>query len=107
MQYFKNIIESNCYYVDKTAIIYDLITSKNFVFLSRPRRFGKSLTCSVLKHLYSGDKELFKDTFIYDKWVWNKKHPTILFDFTNIRYGDIPIDEAILEKMMEIDKISL
>ena len=102
IQHFKDIVEQNCYYVDKTNIILNLINNNKFVFLSRPRRFGKSLTCSVLKHLYSGDKQLFKDTFIYDKWDWNKKHPIIYIDFTSIRYGDIPLGEAILEKIMEI-----
>ena len=102
VQSFKYIIENNCYYVDKTAIINDLITSKNFVFLSRPRRFGKSLTCSVLKHLYSGDKELFKNTFIYDKWDWNKKHPIIHIDFTSIGYKDYGLQTALENKAKEI-----
>ncbi len=104
IQSFKYIIEKNCYFVDKTAILYDLVSSKNFVFLSRPRRFGKSLTCSVLKHLYSGDQELFKDTFIYNTWDWNKKHPIIQIDFTSIGYKDYGLPTALEKRAQEIAK---
>jgi len=69
---FKDIIQSNFVYVDKTKYIYDLIESGDIYFLSRPRRFGKSLTVSTLYYLFKGEKELFKDTWIYDKWNWEK-----------------------------------
>ncbi|HEW92774.1 MAG TPA: AAA family ATPase, partial [Thermotogaceae bacterium] len=67
---FKDIIQNNFVYVDKTKYIYDLIESGDVFFLSRPRRFGKSLTVSTLYYLFKGEKELFKDTWIYDKWNW-------------------------------------
>jgi len=69
---FKDIIQNNFVYVDKTKYIYDLIESGDIYFLSRPRRFGKSLTVSTLYYLFKGEKELFKDTWIYDKWNWEK-----------------------------------
>jgi hypothetical protein len=59
IQDFKEIRELNALYVDKTAMIYELTHSSKYVFLSRPRRFGKSLLCSTLKHYFEGSKELF------------------------------------------------
>lgn len=60
---FDNIITSDLLYVDKTEVIYELIKGKDpkRYFFSRPRRFGKSLTCSTLHAIFSGRKELFKD----------------------------------------------
>ncbi|MDR3062643.1 MAG: ATP-binding protein, partial [Methanobrevibacter sp.] len=55
-------------------------------FLSRPRRFGKSLLVSTLETLFSAKKELFKDLYIYDKWDWNKKYPVIKIDFGSMDY---------------------
>jgi len=64
-QTFSYIIEKEAIYVDKTPYLYDLISGTvNKYFLSRPRRFGKSLTISTLKALFSGQKELFKDLYI-------------------------------------------
>jgi hypothetical protein len=75
---FDTIINNNCMYVDKTPDIYKLVskTSGQF-FLSRPRRFGKSLTLSTLKCIFSGQKELFKGLDIYDKPYDWKKYPVI------------------------------
>ncbi len=76
---FKGIIESNCMYVDKTEEIYKMVSKYNGqFFLSRPRRFGKSITLSTLESYFKGDKELFKGLYIYDKddIEW-KKHPII------------------------------
>jgi hypothetical protein len=59
IQTFSKIREEAYLYVDKTEIIYRLITSGGYFFLSRHRRFGKSLTLSTIKALYSGQRELF------------------------------------------------
>lgn len=65
---FPSFIEGNCLYVDKTEYIWKLANfSKGLFFLSRPRRFGKSLTISTLKAFFEGRKELFKGLAIYDK----------------------------------------
>ncbi len=65
---FEDIREDQYYYVDKTDLIYKLIkTGKNY-FLSRPRRFGKSLLISTLQCLFEGKKDLFKGLYIEDKW---------------------------------------
>ena len=60
IQSFERIIEGGFVYVDKTAMIYDLTHESNIYFLSRPRRFGKSLLVSTLENYYLGRRELFK-----------------------------------------------
>lgn len=65
---FENLIQDNFLYVDKTEYIWKLFQQKRSgFFLSRPRRFGKSLTVSILKAFFEGRKELFKGLAVYDK----------------------------------------
>jgi hypothetical protein len=93
IQDFVAIREENYVYVDKTARIHDLITgSGRYFFLSRPRRFGKSLLCSTLGALFEGRKELFggitgKPPLAIDslEWEW-KKHPVIRIDLNAGNY---------------------
>ncbi|MDR2707091.1 MAG: AAA family ATPase, partial [Planctomycetaceae bacterium] len=86
IQTFEKIREDNCLYVDKTEYIHRLVTSGDVYFLSRPRRFGKSLTLSTLDALFKGRKELFEGLYIYDQWDWNKKYPVIRIDWTLISH---------------------
>ena len=69
---FSEIIEKNCYYVDKTHLIFKMASQDRGVasnyFLSRPRRFGKSLLIDTFHCFFEGKKQLFKDLYIYDKW---------------------------------------
>lgn len=66
---FKNLRNEDCYYVDKTHLIYQLLKSRvRYYFLSRPRRFGKSLLVSTLQYLFEGERELFNGLYIEDKW---------------------------------------
>jgi hypothetical protein len=60
MQDFEYIRQDNFYYVDKTAYIYQLAQSSKYIFLSRPRRFGKSLLCSTIKYYFAGRRDLFR-----------------------------------------------
>ena len=86
IQTFRQFIEHDYIYVDKTKQIYDLFaTGGKYYFLSRPRRFGKSLLISTLAEIFSGNKELFKDLWIYDKIEWIK-HPVILMDFSKMDF---------------------
>ena len=79
---FKNIIESNYMYVDKTRYIYEMVKEPfGQFFFSRPRRFGKSLTVSTLDSVFSGEKELFKDCYIYTTDYSWEKYPIIHIDF--------------------------
>ncbi len=73
---FEKIIKDNYIYIDKTKEAYEIITNYTYVFLSRPRRFGKSLFLDTLKEIFEGNKELFKGLYIYDKWDF-KKYPVI------------------------------
>ncbi|MDR3292412.1 MAG: ATP-binding protein [Methanobrevibacter sp.] len=82
---FEEIIEDNYIYVDKTKEIEELIKSKKkYYFLSRPRRFGKTLLLSTLKALFNGEKELFKGLYIYDLRDWNEKYPIIHIDMSTM-----------------------
>ncbi|PIY19162.1 hypothetical protein COZ13_06835, partial [Candidatus Desantisbacteria bacterium CG_4_10_14_3_um_filter_40_18] len=81
IQTFSEIINENYCYVDKTRIIYELINNGKYFFLSRPRRFGKSLLIDTLKDLFEGREELFKGLWLENKWLWNKKYPAIKISF--------------------------
>jgi hypothetical protein len=82
---FKKLREENFIYVDKTEYIYKLITEGGgYYFLSRPRRFGKSLLISTIRYLFEGRKELFKGLYIEHKWDWNDVHPVIRIDLSQI-----------------------
>ena len=79
---FENLINGNFLYVDKTEYIWKLIKPANAMyFLSRPRRFGKSLTLSTLKAVFEGKKDLFKGLAIYDKPYDWKPYPVIHLSF--------------------------
>jgi len=80
---FPLMINNNYLYIDKTQIIHHLITKRRLYFLSRPRRFGKSLLISTLKELFSGNKKLFKDLWISKSDYKWPKHPVIQLDFSD------------------------
>jgi hypothetical protein len=79
---FKELIKGNYIYVDKTEYIYKLINSGKYYFLSRPRRFGKSLLLSTIRYLFEGKKELYKGLYIEEKWNWEETYPVIRIDFS-------------------------
>jgi len=74
---FEKIIKENYLYIDKTKEAYELITNHAYTFLSRPRRFGKSLFLDTLQNIFEGNKKLFKGLYIYDKWDWEESYPVI------------------------------
>ncbi|MDR1830638.1 MAG: ATP-binding protein [Candidatus Fibromonas sp.] len=88
-QVFENIRKEKLLYVDKTALLYNLITQgRTQFFLSRPRRFGKTLLCYTLKSIFEGKKELFKGLAISKtKWKW-EKYPVIKLDMSDGAYGE-------------------
>jgi len=81
IQTFEKIITENYCYIDKTRIIHELINNGTYFFLSRPRRFGKSLLIDTIKGLFEGREELFKGLWIEDKWDFSRKYPVIKIDF--------------------------
>ncbi len=83
IQSFEKLINGDNLYVDKTALISDIVNNLNYVFLSRPRRFGKSLLISILEEYFKGNRELFKGLSIYDDSNW-VTHPVIRLDFSNM-----------------------
>lgn len=77
----------NYVYVDKTADILRLVEGSGYYFLSRPRRFGKSVMLSTLYELFSGNRELFSGLYIEDKWDWQTSYPVIKISFGSGLYG--------------------
>ncbi|MEZ4849790.1 MAG: AAA family ATPase [Bacteroidia bacterium] len=94
IQSFREIRENDNLYVDKTEGLYHLVRGKYF-FLSRPRRFGKSLTLSTIKELFFGSKELFKGLWIENHWNWTETHPVIHIGFSSIGYKELGLERAI------------
>jgi hypothetical protein len=87
IQSFSKLREGDYLYVDKTEYIHRIVTGGNIYFLSRPRRFGKSLLISTMSELFNGNKELFEGLYIYDKWDWTQQYPAIRIDWTNVRHS--------------------
>lgn len=86
IQTFSDLITREYLYVDKTKEIYNLFAQGGkYYFFSRPRRFGKSLLISTLKEIFSGNKDLFKGLWIYDKIQW-QTFPVIHIDFLGLKY---------------------
>ena len=71
-QHLSQFVEGNLIYVDKTPIIFRLVREGGAYFLSRPRRFGKSLLVDTLKNIFLGNQYLFKGLWIYDKIEWKE-----------------------------------
>ena len=81
IQTFREVREDGCYYVDKTAYIRRLLGDGKHYFLSRPRRFGKSLFLDTLKELFEGNEALFEGLHIHRHWDWSVRHPVVRLDF--------------------------
>jgi hypothetical protein len=81
IQTFSKIREGDYYYVDKTKLIQTLLAQGSHYFLSRPRRFGKSLLVDTLDALFSGKEKLFQGLAIYEHWDWTQHYPVIRLSF--------------------------
>ena len=88
MQTFREIREQNCYYVDKTAFIGRLLDEGAHYFLSRPRRFGKSLFLDTCKELFEGNEALFEGLAVHDRWDWSVRHPVLRLSFGSGNFKD-------------------
>jgi hypothetical protein len=100
IQTFSKFKTGNYLYIDKTREIHQLLSEGGeYYFLSRPRRFGKSLLVSTLLEIFSGNKELFKDLWIYDKIQW-EKYPVIHLDFTEISFKTPEVLENSLKRFV-------
>ena len=86
LQTFREVRQQDCYYVDKTAFVQRLLDEGKHYFLSRPRRFGKSLFLDTLKELFEGNEALFEGLAIRDRWDWSVRHPVLRLDFSSGNY---------------------
>ncbi|MCB0557835.1 MAG: ATP-binding protein [Lewinellaceae bacterium] len=102
IQDFRELREGGYVYVDKTAQIHRILTGGKYFFLSRPRRFGKSLLLSTIKELYAGSRELFEGLWIEDQWDWGHTNPVIWIKFSAIDYQQKGLYGALTEEMERI-----
>lgn len=101
IQNFAEIRQGNICYVDKTELVWKLVDSGKAYFLSRPRRFGKSLLVDTLKELFEGNRALFEGLYIDDKWDWSKQYPVIKLDFASgVLQNRAQLDERIQTLLM-------
>ena len=106
IQTFQKIIEENMLYVDKTELIYKLTQSYSYVFLSRPRRFGKSLLVSTLASYFRGEKELFKGLAMERLEKQWKKHPVIHLSLASVKEIEPKkIEESLSNRLRDIENL--
>ena len=101
-QNFKEIITQNLLYVDKTRQVYELIQEGKLYFLSRPRRFGKSLLVSVFRYLFEGEKEVFQELYIGKEtdYEWGS-YPVIQFNLAAFGHEVENLEELLSEKLQD------
>lgn len=101
IQTLSEMITGGYYYVDKTKLVWQLISHEKYVFLSRPRRFGKSLFLDTLKEIFEGNQALFAGLSIAPLWDWSQRFPVIRLNFASAALKD-PADLArLLHQQLE------
>ncbi|BBP44530.1 ATP-binding protein [Thiosulfativibrio zosterae] len=83
IQTFSEIREDDYVYIDKTGLAYELLQSYKYAFLSRPRRFGKSLFLDTLRNIFEGNKHFFTGLAIENQWGWEVSYPVIRVSFAS------------------------
>ena len=107
MQTFRDIRESNCYYVDKTAYVGRLLDEGKHYFLSRPRRFGKSLFLDTCKELFEGNEPLFEGLAIHDRWDWSVRHPVLRLSFGSGHFREPGyLHEEVMDQLQILEEES-
>lgn len=99
LQTLSRLMEDGCYYADKSGYAVDLAQAGTYYFLSRPRRFGKSLFLDTLKELFEGNAALFQGLAAETRWDWTKKHPVIRISFGS---GVHKTKADLVQRMREI-----
>jgi hypothetical protein len=99
IQTFREIREEGYYYVDKTAFVQKLLEQGKYYFLSRPRRFGKSLLIDTLAELFAGNESLFSGLAIHKQWDWQLKFPIVRISFAE---GVLSNEAALEQRIREI-----
>ena len=95
---FSQIRNEDYLYIDKTQEAYELINNYKYAFLSRPRRFGKSLFLTTLKEIFEGNKDLFKGLYIYDKYDF-ESFPVIRIVFSGVMSTEESLNDIIKRNM--------
>ena len=103
IQSFRRMREDDFVYIDKTPLIERMTDGAGRYFLSRPRRFGKSLLVDTLRCLFEGHQELFTGLYIEDRWDWSQSFPVIKLDFAK---GVIHSSEALAEQIDDLLRIN-
>ena len=104
IQDFESIINGNYVYVDKTALVYRLVTEGKIYFLSRPRRFGKSLLISTLEAYFKGRKELFKGLAIDSLETEWAEYPVFHIDFNGEDYTKPGTLDKVIENFLSVQE---
>ncbi|MDS4020569.1 MAG: ATP-binding protein [Candidatus Competibacter sp.] len=107
IQTFAKLREDDCYYVDKTGFALQLIQSGTHYFLSRPRRFGKSLFLDTLAELFAGNESLFRGLYVHDRWDWEKRYPIIRFSFGGGVVQNLEDLERKIREQLHINQAAL
>ncbi len=103
---FREIREWNCYYVDKTPHIWRLARRPGYYFLSRPRRFGKTLLVDTLQELFEGSEELFRGLHIHDRWDWSVRHPVVRLSFGSDYRESGSVDSHVIRQLIALEKLA-
>ncbi len=103
IQDFRTIREDSCYYVDKTSLIRQLVTQGRYYFLSRPRRFGKSLLLDTLHELFAGSEPLFRGLDIHSRCDWSETHPVVHLSFGGHYTEPGLVEQDILDQLQLIE----
>ena len=104
-QSFEKIISAGKLYVDKTALIYRMTHTYDYVFLSRPRRFGKSLLCSTLAAYFRGEKDLFRGLAMEQLEKEWTRHPVIHISLASVKSNKLTdIEDLINDKIERIEQ---
>ncbi|MCY4301542.1 MAG: AAA family ATPase [Aestuariivita sp.] len=104
IQDFDRLRSTDSYYADKTSLIRELIAQGDYWFLSRPRRFGKSLLVSTFKTLFEGREDLFEGLDIDDHWDWSVSHPVVRLSFGGGYGTPDAIDGDVLEQLEGVER---
>ncbi len=99
IQDFATIRSEGFYYVDKTPLIRQLVSAGRHYFLSRPRRFGKSLLVDTISALFAGQEDLFRGLAIHDHWDWSVTHPVVRLSFDGKSDGPEDIERNIANQL--------
>ena len=104
IQTFRELREADCYYVDKTAHVRRLVEEGKHYFLSRPRRFGKSLLLDTVKELFEGNEALFRGLRVHRHWDWTVRHPVLRLDFSGAGGGPEALRANLMQQLDDVEE---